>query len=152
MVAEGNIGLTSHIKSTWSGDKPSNRNSAEVGPYAVYRINDDWEYEFYVAGFWQGWDRLVGMKIIPVELIYDKWLKFGVGVSIFPFGLSSAYKGIKASSLTTPFGFIQVDAGPLLVRPVKASSNSARVIPLEKTPQTQGNMADAGVVLPASTQ
>lgn len=130
-ATEANIGLANKFHSTYSGDRASNRGYFEAGPYIVYRINDNWEYEAAISGFWQGWDRLWGIKIVPIEFIYKKWLRAGAGVSLSPFGLSSAYKGVKAADLTTIFGFVQADAGPLLVRPIKAESNSGRVAPLK---------------------
>lgn len=135
VVAEGNIGLVDSFGSSWSGDSPSNRNSIEIGGYGRYRINDDWEWQGYAGLFHQGWDSLTGVKVIPLEFRYHKWLKFGAGVSFFPFGLSNVYDGIaSASNLITPFGFVQVNAGPLL-RKVKANSNQDRVIPIQKASQ-----------------
>ncbi len=131
-IAEGNVGLFNKFSSSWSGDSASNRGSFELGGYGIYRLSDDWEYEIYAGTFFQGWDRLWGMKVIPLELIYQKTLKFGVGFSFFPFGLSNAYKGVaSAGDLFTPWGFVQLDAGPAL-RKAQEKENSERLIPLNQ--------------------
>lgn len=134
-IVEGNIDLSNSFSSSWSGDSSSSRGSFEIGGYGIYQINDDWEYEAYAGLVYQGWDRLWGIKVIPAELIYKKVLKFGVGLSFFPFGLSSVYNGYSAKDLFTPWGFVQLDAGPL-IRKAKEAENAKRVIPLEKTKQT----------------
>jgi len=131
VVIEGTLPLSKSISSTWSGDKPSNRTSLEAGVYGIKQLNDKLEYEVYVGVMYTGWDKLWGVKVIPLELIYDKWLKAGIGVSFFPFNLGN-YKGIyKAGKLTTLWGFVQVDAGPI-IRRAREKEAMERVQPVSK--------------------
>lgn len=112
-IVEGNIDLgDSKFESSWEGDSPSDRSSIEVGGYGLYRINDDLEYQAYVGVFNQQWDEMTGVKVMPLEIRYHKWLIIGAGISFYPFGLSDQYEGVaKASDLITQFCYIRVDFG-----------------------------------------
>lgn len=130
--AEGNIPIaTTSFKSSWKGDKRSNRGSAEIGVYKITPINDDWDYELSASLMKGFWDRQAFGKIIPLELIYRNRLRLGGGVSL-PLGISNAYKGASFGDLVTPLALIQYDTGPD-VKKIDAKVKSKRVIPLEKS-------------------
>ncbi len=138
---EGNIPIkVTSYKSSWKGDKPSNRGSIEIGGYKITPINDDWDYELSVSLMKGFWDRQVFGKIVPLELIYKNRLRFGGGVSL-PLGISSVYKGASFGDLVTPWAFVQYDTGPD-VRKIDAGKKSSRVIPLDK-PANKENKTNA---------
>ncbi len=110
-TAEGWYALDRDINSTWSGDKPSNRTTLAVNALAQYKMNDDWQVRGVIGPFYQGWDKLWGLRA-SAEARYKETVMFGPQLAIFPFGLSKVYDGIaNAGDLTTLTGFVRVELG-----------------------------------------
>jgi len=113
ITAEGWIGLDESIKSTWSGDTPSDRGNVQLGVYGQYKINEDWSTRFGGGPFWQQWDDMYGMHL-RAEARWKNTVMFGPYANLFPFGKSSAYKGIPTSDLQTWGAFARVEFGEII--------------------------------------
>jgi hypothetical protein len=109
-TAEGWYALSRDMDSTWSGDKPSNRTTLALNALAQYKINEDWQVRGAAGPFYQGWDKLWGLRALA-EMRYKETIMAGPQIAIFPFGLSSVYDGVSASDLTTLTGFVRVELG-----------------------------------------
>ena len=111
-TAEGWYAVSRDIDSTWSGDKPSNRNTLALNLLAQYKINDDWQTRgVFTPFFYQGWDRLWGTSAL-LEARYKETVMVGPRIAVFPFGLSKVYDGVaSAGDLTTLTGFVRLELG-----------------------------------------
>lgn len=110
-TAEGWYALDRDIDSTWSGDKPSNRTTLAINALAQYKINDDWQVRGSAGPFYQGWDKLWGLRT-SAEARYKETIMVGPQLAIFPFGLSKVYDGVaSAGDLITLTGFVRVELG-----------------------------------------
>lgn len=113
LVAEGWYGFDEEIKSTWSGDSPSDRGTVSVGGFAQYKINEDWQTRGNLAVFYQEWDDMFGLHL-RVELRWKEIIMFGPYSNLFVFGKSSVYDGISASDLHSYGVFVRVELGPII--------------------------------------
>lgn len=109
-VAEGWLGIGESIKSTWSGDSPSERGQIMLAGYGQYKFNDDWSLRFGGGPFYQQWDDMYGIHA-RAEMRWRNRLMFGPYVNFFPFGMSDAYSGISASDLTGIGAFVRYEFG-----------------------------------------
>lgn len=110
-TAEGWYALDRDITSTWSGDKASNRTTLAINALAQYKINDDWQVRGSAGPFYQGWDKLWGLRA-SAEARYKETIMVGPQFAVFPFGLSKVYDGVaSAGDLTTITGFVRVELG-----------------------------------------
>lgn len=112
LIGEGWHALDKSIKSTWSGDKPANRNQLMVGLYGQYKIDEAWQLRFGAAPFYQGWDNLKGIHF-RAEARYKEVVMFGPYFNFFPWK-SSAYKGVPLHDLQTWGAFVRVEFGPII--------------------------------------
>jgi hypothetical protein len=125
VTVEGWITIGQSMTSTWSGDSPQSRATAAISFLAQYKVSDDWSIRGSFGGFYQGWDKLFGLRV-TAEARYKETFMFGPSVAFFPFGLSSIYNGISPWQLTTWTGFIRAEFG-LWIREWDAERRSQRV-------------------------
>lgn len=127
-TAEGWYALDRDITSSWSGDKPSNRTTLAVNALAQYRLSDDWQVRGSAGPFYQGWDKLWGLRA-SAEARYRETIMFGPQIAIFPFGLSSVYDGVaSAGDLTTLTGFVRLELGA----PIRKWDRNVRMEKIKK--------------------
>jgi hypothetical protein len=102
----------SGIRSTWSGDKPSDRTWIGAGLYGQYKINDDWQVRFGGGPFYQGWDDLVGLHV-RAEARWKEIVMIGPYANLYAWK-SGTYSGVPLSDLQTYGAFIRIEFGPII--------------------------------------
>lgn len=114
ITAEGWLALDETIKSTWSGDSPSERGQLAINFLVQKELSEDWQARLAVGPFYQEWDELFGLRA-QAELRWKEIIMFGPWVSVFPFGLSDVYEGVaSASDLTTLGFFVRIELAGIL--------------------------------------
>ncbi len=96
-TAEGRIALSRSIDSTWSGEIPSNRNTASGSVFAQYKFNHDLQGRLTLSGLYQGWNKKSGVELSP-ELHISEIVMLGV-------------KGAVIGGETVITGFIRLEFG-----------------------------------------
>lgn len=127
LIAEGWHSLDGSIKSTWSGDSPSNRTQLSMGAYAQYKLDQNWQIRFGGGPFYQGWDHMWGLHA-RAEARYKETLMIGPYVNLFPFGKSSIYNGIPTSDLQTIGAFVRIEFGKI----IREADRKARMEQIKK--------------------
>lgn len=102
--------LSKERTSTWIGDTASHRGIIAANLLGQWKLNEDWQLRVSGGPFYQAWDRLTGIHL-QAELRWNETVMFGPTLSFFPFGLTSVYDGVSASSLTTYGAFVRVEFG-----------------------------------------
>lgn len=76
-VAEGKVGLSKKIKSTWKDDKPSSRDMALGSLFLQKAFTDHWQGRGTVSGIYQGWNDGKGIEL-GAEARLNETYMFGV--------------------------------------------------------------------------
>jgi hypothetical protein len=112
-TAEAWWALDRSISSSWSGDKPSERDQYSVNLFVQKKLSEDWQVRGSGGLFYQSWDDLMGVKL-QAELRWKEIVMFGPWVSFYPFGISDVYSGYGAGDLTTLGLFVRVELAGIL--------------------------------------
>lgn len=79
-VAEGKVGLSKNIKSTWKDDKPSSRDMALGSLFLQKAFTEHWQGRGTVSGIYQGWNDGKGIEL-GAEARLNETYMFGVKVN-----------------------------------------------------------------------
>jgi len=138
LTAEGWYNFNRHLTTTWSGDKPSDRTQINLGAYAQYKMNDDWQLRFGGGPFYQGWDHLTGLHL-RAEARYKETIMFGPYANLFAWK-TAAYEGVPLGDLQTIGAFVRIEFGPVIrdwdeVRRAKRIQKFQKELVPEGTPE-----------------
>jgi len=65
------------IDSSWSGETPGNRNTANVGLFSQYKFTRNLQGRVTLSGLYQGWDKKSGIELSP-EIRINETVMLGV--------------------------------------------------------------------------